>query len=132
MTPTGSEILPPREAFGPTFRRGAIARSRSASVRTSIGPATWSNGMPSARDTAPALFRLEAGFLHHSLPAREVFLHVGRQPRGRAADRIHPLPSELGANVRLAQDAIDLDAELGHDRRRRTCRREDSIPGLDL
>src|SRR5215468_6820125 len=44
MTPTGSETLPAREAFGPTFRRGAIARSRSASVLTSIGPATWSNG----------------------------------------------------------------------------------------
>ena len=44
MTPIGSEHLPPRGAFGPTFRRDAIATNQSASVPTSTAPATWSSG----------------------------------------------------------------------------------------
>ena len=44
MTLTGSEYLPPRRAFGPTFRRDAIATSRSASARISTAPAIWSRG----------------------------------------------------------------------------------------
>src|SRR2546425_9079331 len=44
MTPIGSEHLPPRGAFGPTFRRDAIATNQSASVPTSTEPATWSSG----------------------------------------------------------------------------------------
>src|SRR4029077_1939579 len=37
------------------------------------------------------LFRLEAGFLDHPLPARKVFLDVAAEPLGRATDRVHPL-----------------------------------------
>jgi transposase len=40
MTRIGSEPLPPNEVLGPTCRRDAIARSRSASARTSIAPET--------------------------------------------------------------------------------------------
>jgi transposase len=39
MTPTGSEPLPPRGAFGPISRQDAIATSRSASARISTAPA---------------------------------------------------------------------------------------------
>src|ERR1700745_977148 len=44
MTPTGSEHLLRKGAFGPTFRRDAIATNRSASVPTSTVPATWLSG----------------------------------------------------------------------------------------
>src|SRR5262245_48988259 len=44
VTPIGSEHSSRRGALGPTYRREAIATSRSASARTSTEPATWSNG----------------------------------------------------------------------------------------
>src|SRR5262249_12984810 len=44
MTPIGLEHLPPRGAFGQTFRRDAIATNRSASVPISTVPATWLSG----------------------------------------------------------------------------------------
>jgi hypothetical protein len=44
MMPTGSEHLPPRGAFGPTFHPDVIATNRSASVPTSTVPATWLSG----------------------------------------------------------------------------------------
>src|SRR4051812_5226143 len=77
------------------------------------------------------LFRLEAGFLDHPLPAREVFLDEVGEPLGLTADRLHPLADELGAYVRLLQDAVDLGAQLGHDRSRRTGWRENAVPALD-
>src|SRR5215470_16871779 len=77
------------------------------------------------------LFRLEAGFLDHPLPAYEVLLDEAGEPLGLAADRVHPLADQLGAYVRLLQDAVDLGAELGHDRRRRTGWRENAVPALD-
>src|SRR5215475_12600609 len=54
------------------------------------------------------LFRLEAGFLDHPLPAREVLLDEAGEPLGLAPDRVHPLADQLGAHVRLVQDAVDL------------------------